>query len=81
VNLKRRRAGPYLPERDRFSFPLPENSRGGVIAIEGDLSPGMSLSEYEQGVFPWYNEEDLLLWQSPDPRFRNCEEGHQEKTI
>jgi leucyl/phenylalanyl-tRNA--protein transferase len=29
----------------------------------------MLLSAYEQGVFPWYNPEDPLLWQSPDPRF------------
>jgi leucyl/phenylalanyl-tRNA--protein transferase len=29
----------------------------------------MLLSAYEQGLFPWYNEEDPVLWQSPDPRF------------
>jgi leucyl/phenylalanyl-tRNA--protein transferase len=28
----------------------------------------MLLSAYEQGVFPWYNPEDPLIWQSPDPR-------------
>jgi leucyl/phenylalanyl-tRNA--protein transferase len=28
----------------------------------------MLLSAYEQGIFPWYNPEDPLLWQSPDPR-------------
>ncbi|MDR1419002.1 MAG: leucyl/phenylalanyl-tRNA--protein transferase [Treponema sp.] len=29
----------------------------------------MLLSAYEQGLFPWYNPEDPVLWQSPDPRF------------
>jgi leucyl/phenylalanyl-tRNA--protein transferase len=29
----------------------------------------MLLSAYEQGLFPWYNPEDPILWQSPDPRF------------
>jgi leucyl/phenylalanyl-tRNA--protein transferase len=29
----------------------------------------MLLSAYEQGLFPWYNQEDPILWQSPDPRF------------
>jgi leucyl/phenylalanyl-tRNA--protein transferase len=29
----------------------------------------MLLSAYEQGIFPWYNPEDPVLWQSPDPRF------------
>jgi leucyl/phenylalanyl-tRNA--protein transferase len=29
----------------------------------------MLLSAYEQGLFPWYNQDDPILWQSPDPRF------------
>jgi leucyl/phenylalanyl-tRNA--protein transferase len=28
----------------------------------------MLLSAYEQGVFPWYNPGDPVIWQSPDPR-------------
>jgi leucyl/phenylalanyl-tRNA--protein transferase len=28
----------------------------------------MLLSAYEQGIFPWYNPDDPVLWQSPDPR-------------
>ena len=39
------------------------------MAIGGNLSPGMLLSAYEQGIFPWFNPGDPLLWQSPDPRF------------
>lgn len=35
----------------------------------GNLSPGMLLSAYRQGVFPWFNPEDPILWWSPDPRF------------
>jgi len=42
---------------------------GGIIAIGGNLSPGMLLSAYEQGIFPWYNSGDPVIWQSPDPRF------------
>jgi leucyl/phenylalanyl-tRNA--protein transferase len=60
---------PYLEESDRFTFPPPQQGKGNIIAIGGNLSPGMILSGYEQGLFPWYNpEEDPLLWQSPDPR-------------
>ena len=40
-----------------------------IIAIGGNLSPGMLLSAYEQGIFPWYNADDPIIWQSPDPRF------------
>jgi len=59
---------PYLGESDRFSFPPPETWTNKIIAYGGNLSPGMLLSAYEQGIFPWYNPEDPVLWQSPDPR-------------
>jgi leucyl/phenylalanyl-tRNA--protein transferase len=60
---------PYLTEFDRYTFPNPENCPGDIVAIGGNLSPGMLLSAYEQGIFPWYNPEDPIIWQSPDPRF------------
>ncbi|GHV70009.1 leucyl/phenylalanyl-tRNA--protein transferase [Spirochaetia bacterium] len=60
---------PYLGVDMRFSFPPPRQSPGNIVAVGGNLSPGMLLSAYEQGIFPWYNREDPLLWQSPDPRF------------
>jgi len=61
---------PYLNENERFQFPHPEKSaNNSIIAWGGNLSPGMLLSAYEQGLFPWYNEGDPILWQSPDPRF------------
>ncbi len=60
---------PYLGERDRFRFPDPERSREGLVGVGGNLSPGMLLSAYEQGIFPWFAEGDPILWHSPDPRF------------
>ena len=49
-------------------FPPPSAWKGSIIAVGGDLSPGMLLSAYMQGIFPWYGPEDPILWQSPDPR-------------
>ncbi|MDR1505796.1 MAG: leucyl/phenylalanyl-tRNA--protein transferase [Treponema sp.] len=60
---------PYLTEYQRYAFPPPDTVDGSVVAVGGNLSPGMLLSAYEQGIFPWYNPEDPILWQSPDPRF------------
>jgi leucyl/phenylalanyl-tRNA--protein transferase len=60
---------PYLSEDERYAFPLPEECTDDIIAIGGNLSPGMLLSAYEQGIFPWYSENDPVIWQSPDPRF------------
>jgi leucyl/phenylalanyl-tRNA--protein transferase len=60
---------PFLTEFDRYAFPPPEDCPGDIIAVGGNLSPGMLLSAYEQGIFPWYNPDDPVIWQSPDPRF------------
>ncbi|MDR2182187.1 MAG: leucyl/phenylalanyl-tRNA--protein transferase [Treponema sp.] len=60
---------PYLDENERYRFPRPGKTNESIIAVGGNLSPGMLLSAYEQGIFPWYNPEDPVLWQSPDPRF------------
>jgi leucyl/phenylalanyl-tRNA--protein transferase len=60
---------PFLTEFDRYVFPGPENCQEDIVAVGGNLSPGMLLSAYEQGIFPWFNPEDPVIWQSPDPRF------------
>lgn len=54
---------------DRLWFPPVEEAMDdGLLAIGGDISPERLLLAYQQGIFPWYNE-DLPLWWSPDPRF------------
>ena len=51
-------------------FPSPElASREGILAIGGDLSPQRLLLAYRMGIFPWYNDNEPILWWSPDPRF------------
>jgi leucyl/phenylalanyl-tRNA--protein transferase len=61
---------PYLSEEETFQFPSPLTAtREGIVAMGGNLSPGMLLSAYSQGIFPWYSEDSPILWWSPDPRF------------
>jgi len=61
---------PYLEVDEYFNFPDPEGaSPEGIVAMGGNLSPGMLLSAYRQGMFPWFNKGDPLYWWSPDPRF------------
>jgi len=60
---------PYLGPDERYRFPDPAKAGGDIVAVGGNLSPGMLLSAYENGIFPWYNEDEPVLWQSPDPRF------------
>jgi len=40
----------------------------GLLAVGGDLSPQRLTSAYSQGIFPWFSENDPLMWWSPDPR-------------
>ncbi len=60
---------PVLGIDDYFQFPPPEQSEDGLVAVGGNLSLGMLRSAYMQGIFPWFSEEDPILWWSPDPRF------------
>ena len=54
------------------TFPDPngaEDAIGGLLAIGGDLSEPRLLEAYRAGVFPWFeNDDEPLLWWSPDPR-------------
>lgn len=61
---------PYLLTND-LAFPNPRNAwqdPQGLIAVGGDLSPARLKLAYELGIFPWYSEQDPILWWSPDPR-------------
>jgi leucyl/phenylalanyl-tRNA--protein transferase len=40
----------------------------GFVGIGGDLAPQTLLRAYSEGVFPWFNAGDPILWWSPDPR-------------
>ena len=40
----------------------------GLLAAGADLSPERLLDAYAHGIFPWFGEEDPVLWWSPDPR-------------
>ena len=40
----------------------------GLLAAGGDLGTARLLAAYRQGIFPWYDEGQPLLWWSPDPR-------------
>ena len=58
-----------LASRTRFFHRRITLIRGGLIAIGGDLSGERLLEAYRVGIFPWYSEDQPLLWWSPDPRF------------
>jgi leucyl/phenylalanyl-tRNA--protein transferase len=51
-------------------FPPPDYADpSGLLAVGGDLSSERLLEAYRVGIFPWYTEDQPILWWSPDPRF------------
>ena len=49
--------------------PLTEATPEGLLAAGGDLSPERVLYAYQNGIFPWYESDQPILWWAPDPRF------------
>ena len=59
---------PVFRLTERLVFPDPELAEDGLLAIGGDLSVPRLLQAYRSGIFPWFGEEDPLLWWSPPER-------------
>lgn len=50
-------------------FPsIEESNEDGLLAIGGNLSVKRLLDAYNNGIFPWYDESQPVMWWSPDPR-------------
>ncbi len=61
---------PWLPAHD-VRFPPVESALrdpDGLLAAGGDLTPAWLLAAYRHGIFPWYSDDQPILWWSPDPR-------------
>lgn len=54
---------------DEIIFPKPDTtSEEGVIALGGDLSEERLLLAYQNGIFPWYSDDDPIIWYCPPER-------------
>lgn len=54
---------------EKISFPPVDGAEDGIVAVGGDLSPERLLLAYRLGIFPWFNEDDPIIWHSPEERF------------
>src|SRR5688500_20264134 len=60
---------PWLDDHD--PFPPVESALtepNGLLAAGGGLSPERLMDAYRRGIFPWFGDEDPVLWWTPDPR-------------
>jgi len=54
---------------DEPVFPPPDYADpSGLLAVGGDLTCERLLEAYRLGIFPWYSDDQPILWWSPDPR-------------
>lgn len=52
-------------------FPAPRQASdelGGLLAAGGNLEPATLITAYRQGIFPWFEEDQPILWWSPPQR-------------
>ena len=56
---------------ENIEFPHPDQALSepdGLLAVGGDLSPQRIINAYMNGIFPWYCDDQPVLWWSPNPR-------------
>lgn len=58
----------YYVFKDLFFPPVSEADEEGILAVGGDLTGERLQLAYKNGIFPWFNEGEPILWWSPDPR-------------
>ena len=58
----------YFLTKELYFPPVDEASYEGVLAIGGDLSIERLLLAYQNGIFPWFNDDEPILWWSPSER-------------
>lgn len=46
----------------------PETDAPGLLAIGGDLRPDRLIAAYRQGIFPWFGDNQPILWWCLSPR-------------
>lgn len=62
---------PYLPPNAPLAFPDPIQALDepdGLLCAGADLNPARLLLAYRNGIFPWFNDGDPILWWSPGTR-------------
>ncbi len=60
---------PLFRLSERIEFPPAWLARSdGLLCVGGDLSLERLMLAYQNGIFPWFSENEPLLWWSPDPR-------------
>ncbi len=58
----------YFLTKELYFPPVEEASFEGILALGGDLSIERLLLAYNNGIFPWFNDDEPILWWAPAER-------------
>ncbi|MBC7847876.1 MAG: leucyl/phenylalanyl-tRNA--protein transferase [Flavobacterium sp.] len=58
----------YVLSQELFFPPVSNSNLDGILAIGGDLYPERLLLAYKSGIFPWFEDDEPIIWWSPNPR-------------
>ena len=58
----------YFLSKELYFPPVEEASYEGILAVGGDLSVERLMLAYRNGIFPWFDAEEPILWWSPSER-------------
>ncbi len=58
----------YFLTKELYFPPVEETSPEGILAVGGDLSPERLMLAYKSGIFPWFEDDEPILWWSPEER-------------
>ena len=58
-----------IPTDEAWPWLTPDYaSPEGIVGVGGDLTVATMLEAYRNGIFPWFNDGDPVIWWCPDPR-------------
>lgn len=58
----------YFLSSELYFPPVSQASPEGILAVGGDLSTDRLLLAYKNGIFPWFDDNDPILWWAPQKR-------------
>ncbi len=58
----------YFLTKELYFPPVEETSPEGILAVGGDLSTERLMLAYKSGIFPWFEDDEPILWWSPEER-------------
>ena len=58
----------YLLDEQLWFPPVEEAIEDGLLAVGGDLGTERLVLAYHSGIFPWFSDDDPILWYAPHER-------------